>query len=117
MFAMEIASDNVVMIRCGQEWTQDDAAAALGLEMSGRILVVDLSLLELQNGFTLVDVGGGVPFVALVLVCGTLENRIKIEMFTRLLALPCPVIPVMCFDEVAAVVTGLSLRESAGVIQ
>lgn len=119
MFSTDIVENNVVLIRCGEQWSEEDSrmAAQMGSTYGGRILVVDMSLLRLENGYTVVNFAAGLPFAALILVCGTLENRIKLELFVRLTAPPCPFIPVMEFEDVAEVVTGLTSNLNVGVIQ
>lgn len=119
MFSVQVPNDNLLIIECGNQWTNEDShqAMALGEQHAGGVLVVDLSLLRLGNGYTLVDFPKSFPYSAIVLVCGTLENRIKVELFIRLNALPCPFVPVMRLDEVIGVVTGLNWSESGDAIQ
>lgn len=119
MFTVAVPAERVVLIACEEHWTGDDTQSALklGEKHQGATLVVDISRLDILNGYTLLSADIHLPYEHLVIVCGTLENRIKLEMLTRLIALPCPLIAVMGFEEVFGVVTGLNYHGHGAAIQ
>lgn len=90
----------VLSLCCGSEWTAEDTenAARLGEKHSGDVLVIDISSLTLVNGFSLLAETLWGNYRCVVIVCGTIENRAKVEVIRRMEVLPCPVIPVLSYN-------------------
>ncbi len=118
MFYSDISQSGLARVLCEDSWCEDDTRAALeAAQTNGDVLIVDISRFTLPNGFSLVAASVDIHYSDIVVVCGTLENRIKVELLIRLVALPYHVIPVMRFEEVDVILAGLGWSESATSIQ
>lgn len=102
MLTIELSDVGIVRARAGNEWTPDDTEAARGIatEHQGEVLILDISNATLGNGYTLALEALCCGWSSVVVVCGNVRKRAKMELAMRVAALPCPIVPV--YDEAEA---------------
>lgn len=109
MFRLDTSQQGFIEVCCGEEWTGDDQAALLRLseDRPGGVLLIDITQLELAQGFTLLFRQVLPQYQTVIVVCGSLENRVKMELL-RLISPALPVVVVHSPDEARQMLTVLA---------
>jgi hypothetical protein len=102
MLTVDCSDLGIVRANAGSEWTPDDTNTARGIALrhQGEILMLDISNATLGNGYTLALEALCCGWSSVVVVCGNVRKRAKMELAMRVAALPCPIVAV--YDEAEA---------------
>lgn len=110
MVSVDMSHEHIVMLDCGLEWSDHDTRHMVELSQAhqGKLLIVDVSRLTLDVGFSLVAARIALPYAGVVCIVGDLERKLKIELMQRLILMPCPLVTVYTREELPAALRALN---------